>query len=463
MPDERILLIEPDPRRQLLISSSLFRSGFQVTATTDIPTALAEMRRKEPEGIVFDIGDPPRHTNEILTALRKQSATVPILALVTPEHVAVAVELLESEVEDFVLRPPQALELATRLRRMLERHELKSRVDYYQMQAARKGGFRDDEVLSKSMQRLVEQAQRVAPIRATVLITGESGVGKELIARELHRRSPRCEMPFIALNCAAMPTTLIESELFGHEKGAFTGAHTRVRGKFELADGGTIFLDEIGEMEISTQAKLLRILEQKDFMRLGGDQNLAVDVRLIAATNANLDQQVREGAFRRDLYYRLKVIQLRVPPLRERRADLPALVTRFLEELARANAVPSKTMDPAAMKRLERYNWPGNVRELKNLIESLLVSARDSVIGTDDLPPSVSGDAAPLERRELAGLTLEEVERELLRQTLEKFGGNRTHTARALGIGVRTLQRKILSYQLDIAPRRRGTLKHLSR
>jgi transcriptional regulator with PAS, ATPase and Fis domain len=306
------------------------------------------------------------------------------------------------------------------------------------------------------MRRLTDRMKRVAPMRSTVLIFGESGVGKELVARSIHFNSPRRDQPFVALNCAAIPSGLIESELFGHEKGSFTGAHARVRGKFEIAHRGTLFLDEIGEMAHVTQTKLLRVLETREFMRIGGDRRVQVDVRVIAATNADLERLVVEKHFRQDLYYRLKVVTLTVPPLRERREDIAALSRLFLDQLSRANAIPQKRLTPAALEAMTEFGWPGNVRELKNLLESLLVSVVGTEIGLQDLPNYIHGDrVAPPASDYPPGTALEAMERDLIRRTLEQTGGNRTHSAEILGIGVRTLQRKIKSYGIAIPPRRR--------
>jgi len=299
-------------------------------------------------------------------------------------------------------------------------------------------------------------------MRSTVLIYGESGVGKELVARSIHFNSPRRNNPFIALNCAAMPGNLIESELFGHEKGSFTGAHARVRGKFEIAHRGTLFLDEIGEMDPGTQAKLLRVLEEQEFMRVGGSRSIRVDVRVIAATNADLESMVARATFRRDLYYRLKVVTIAVPPLRDRREDVPALVSTFLDQLSRENAVYRKSVTPDVMSAFQDHAWPGNVRELKNMLESLLVSVPGEVIRLEDLPSSVRpARVAPGPAGLRPGVKLEDMERELIERTLEHTGGNRTHSAALLGIGVRTLQRKIRTYGISIAPkRRRPRLRH---
>jgi DNA-binding NtrC family response regulator len=386
----------------------------------------------------------------------RRALGAPVILLVPPAQTAAAVAMLSQGADDYLMRPPNAHEVRARLTRLLERHELDSRLSFLQDEMSKKSGMRKMEARSPAMRALVERMLRVAPMRSTVLIFGESGVGKELVARSIHFNSPRRDRPLIALNCAAIPASLIESELFGHERGSFTGAHARSRGKFEIAHGGTLFLDEIGEMVPETQAKLLRVLEEREFMRVGGDRSVRVDVRVIAATNADLEALVRDGGFRQDLYYRLKVVTLRVPPLRERRLDAPFLVRGFLTDLARANAVEPKTITDEALTALTHYHWPGNVRELKNLIESLLVSVRASEIDAAALPHYVTqGAVAPVSGDLDPGMTLAEMECELIRRTLEFTGGNRTHSAELLGIGVRTLQRKIGSYGLAIPPTRR--------
>jgi DNA-binding NtrC family response regulator len=384
------------------------------------------------------------------------SPATPVLVLVDPARLQAAVQALRHGAEDYLLRPPDPSELRTRLGRILERHDLDSRIALLQGELSKNQGLKNVVSWSPAMQAVLDRVLRIAPLKATVLIHGESGVGKELVARSIHFNSPRRDYPFIALNCAAMPQSLIESELFGHEKGSFTGAHARARGKFEIAHRGTLFLDEIGEMDHATQAKLLRVLEEKEFMRVGGDQSIRVDVRVIAATNADLENMVERSLFRRDLYYRLKVLIVHVPPLRERRQDIPALVETFLDELSRANAVRRKAIVPEALDALTSYHWPGNVRELKNILESVLVSSSGDVIRLEDLPPSVRRENVALERPEMAvGMTLEDMEREMIRRTLEHTGGNRTHCAALLGIGVRTLQRKIREFRLEIPSKRR--------
>jgi len=293
-----------------------------------------------------------------------------------------------------------------------------------------------------AMQDLFERVRRVGNSHATVLIEGESGTGKELVARAIHELSPRADGPFVAINCAALSPSLLESELFGHEKGAFTGAHKTRCGRFELADGGTLLLDEIGEMDPSLQAKLLRALEEMEVVRVGGNAPVRVDVRVIAATNRSLRRRVEEGAFREDLFYRLHVIRIEVPPLRERRGDIPLLIDSMIDELAVLHGLPRPPITEEAVRRLAAARWPGNVRELRNLVERMLLLASGDEIVVDDLPTDLAGGDQDGDR----GLTMRpiaEVERELIRNTLRDLDGNREQAARVLGISTRTLYRRI--------------------
>jgi len=453
--NRRVFLIEPDDRMRDRVEAILMGLGYEVTASAGGEPSLERLDRQPYEAIIASLAwagtDPARRLRAV-----KHAADAPLILLCEPAQATRAVRLLEQGAEDYLLCPPDVVEVRTRLERILERQDLNSRIRFFQGEISKKSGLRTLEARSPAMRTLLERMLRVAPMRSTVLIYGESGVGKELVARSIHFNSPRRARPFIALNCAAIPASLIESELFGHERGAFTGAHSRTRGKFEIAHGGTLFLDEIGEMDPATQVKVLRVLEEREFMRVGGDQSVRVDVRVIAATNADLEQLVAAGGFRQDLYYRLKVVTLRVPTLSERRLDIPQLARGFVEELSRANAVETKTLTEDAMAALLDYSWPGNVRELKNLLESLLVSVTDREIRPEDLPSYVHGDrGGGPGPTVLPGTTLAAMERELIRRTLERTGGNRTHSAELLGIGVRTLQRKIRSYDLAIRPTRR--------
>jgi DNA-binding NtrC family response regulator len=301
------------------------------------------------------------------------------------------------------------------------------------------------------MEAVYNRVLLLAPARTTVLIVGESGAGKELIARSLHYNSNRRDQPFIAINCAAVTETLIESELFGHQKGAFTGAVETVLGKFELADAGTLFLDEVGAMGLATQVRLLRVLEQGEFMRVGGTKTLRVDVRVLAATNTDLDDQVSRGEFRKDLLYRLRVATVEVPPLRSRRDDIPVLARTFVRQLCEENGIAPKDIALDTVAALVEHDWPGNVRELKNLLESLVVTVPDAILLPEHLPDSVRGQRPAVRPPAMpVGTTLSEMERVLIENTLRQLKGNRTRAARMLGIGVRTLQRKIKEHGIEI-------------
>ncbi len=450
---KRIAVVDADPLLRRTTGDIIARAGYRVSAVGS-PEELERILDERHHDAVLAALDGPGSRN--IKRIVEIARGMPVLVLSDTTRLGEAILLLRSGVEDYLLRPPDLAELRGRLERILERPELDSRLAFFQEEMSRRSGLASAEARSKPMRLVLEQVARLAPLRSTVLVLGESGVGKELIARSIHFSSTRRDHPFVALNCAAIPASLIESELFGHEKGAFTGAHVRTRGKFEIAHRGTLFLDEIAELELRTQAKLLRVLEAKEFMRVGGDETLKVDVRVIAATNANLEEMVAARAFRRDLYYRLKVVTLVVPALRDRQDDIPALVHLFLDQLARANALPSRAISDEALAALVSYRWPGNVRELKNVLEGVLVSAPGERIDLDDLPPNVRHERAPAADAVLEpGTTLAEMERELLRITLEHTGGNRTWSAELLGIGVRTLQRKIADYELTIPPRRR--------
>jgi DNA-binding NtrC family response regulator len=446
-------LIASDPDSGRPVRELLAAAGYQVSVES---SATRSPDSRPPDAVLARLDWTEADNAERVSALRQRAGSVPLLLLAPAARVELAVRALRHGADDYLIDPPDRREVEARLEGILERHDLDSQLLYFRNELSKQSAFKSLEARSAAMRAVVERILRVAPLRSTVLIQGESGVGKELVARSIHFNSPRHGGPFIALNCAAMAPSLIESELFGHEKGSFTGAHSRARGKFEIAHRGTLFLDEIAEMEPGTQAKLLRVLEEKEFMRVGGDRSVRVDVRVIAATNADLEARVADGRFRADLYYRLKVLTIRVPPLRERREDIPPLVEAFLAQLARGNAVRPKAIAPEALVALQSHQWPGNVRELKNILESLLVATPGDTIRPEDLPPSVGQSRpAPLSTPLAAGTTLAEMERELIRRTLEHTGGNRTHGAALLGIGVRTLQRKLRVYDLSIPSRRR--------
>lgn len=301
---------------------------------------------------------------------------------------------------------------------------------------------------SSELNKVKTMIQKAAPTKANVLITGESGVGKELVAKAIHDESPRKDKPFVIVHCAALSETLLESELFGHEKGAFTGAESQTRGKFELADGGTIFLDEIGEINLSTQIKLLRVLQEKNFERVGGEKSISVDIRIVAATNKNLEDEVKKGTFREDLFYRLNVVRIQIPSLRERKDDIPLLMHSFLKEFNIENQKNITGFDNHSKIAMFKYQWPGNIRELRNCVESAVVMCNTNQIGIEDLPSSIRENSVEKSISIPLGLSMDEAERIIIQENLLNNGGNKSKTAEILGIGRKTLHRKLIDYGL---------------
>jgi DNA-binding NtrC family response regulator len=446
----RILVLDPDEATGAEALRSLAQDGFRVSAVVTLKRALMLLARRDYDLAVVALGVAGLGPRALFSRLRDAAPAVPIVALVPPGKMDHAVRALKGGAEDYLSKPVDPFELRSRVGRILERQDLADRLAHLQSALSARYSLSSIVQNSPAMKGVVQRISQVAPTNSTVLILGESGVGKELVAKAIHYNSPRRHRPFLAINCSAIPASLIESELFGHERGAFTGAVERVRGKFEMAEGGTIFLDEIGEMDPPTQVKLLRVLEERELMRVGGIRNIRIDVRVLAATNAALQQRIRQGQFREDLYFRLQVITLQVPPLRQRSADLPVLVRTFLDSIARANSLPLKEISPEALFLLGNYAWPGNVRELKNVLESLVVTLPADRIEAADLPPPVRGEGSAEEvlPRVEAGMTMREMERELISKTLARTEGNRTRAARILEIGVRTLHRKIREYNL---------------
>ncbi|MFQ5876752.1 MAG: sigma 54-interacting transcriptional regulator [Acidobacteriota bacterium] len=448
---KQILLIEEAgearPFRSLLRSM-----GQQVTVVPDPAAALETAAREEFDMALVGIGMAGGGPAGLLGRLRALARIPSILILADQSEADRAVRTLALGADDYLLKPADRLEVRTRVGRILRWQDLDDRVLRLQKELSRKYLLGNLVTRSQGMRRVRAQILQVAAARSTVLIQGESGVGKELVAKAIHYNSPRRDAPFIAINCSAIPITLIESELFGHERGAFTGAFERQKGKFELAHGGTIFLDEIGDMDLRTQAKLLRVLEEREFMRVGGAREVRVDVRVLAATNSDLEALIDRRQFRQDLYFRLKVISIRVPPLRERVGDIPDLSRLFLDRICRENGLPPRRLTRKAIAALQRYSWPGNVRELKNVLESTAITGRGEWIRSADLPSPVrdGGAARSPGYRPRVGATLAEMQRDLIRRTLVHTRGNRTHAARALHIGVRTLQRRIKDYGIEV-------------
>jgi two-component system nitrogen regulation response regulator NtrX len=447
-----ILIVDDEPQILQTISGLLQDENFEVLTATEGESALKKVREELPDLVLLDIALPGRDGLEILKDLKDQQPTLPVIMISAYGSVENAVKATRLGAYDFIEKPPHADKVLLSVRNALEMARLSEENRRLRQQAA---PVREIIGQSEAIQQVREKLRLVAPTSASVLITGENGTGKELVARALHYLSPRSHRLFVEVNCAAIPEDLIESELFGHEKGAFTGATGRRQGKFDLAHEGTLFLDEIGDMSLKTQAKILRILEEQRFERVGGSRPIQVDVRIVAATNKNLEAEIAKGTFREDLYHRINVIPLHVPPLRERQEDIPLLSQHFLQEVAQENQAPLKTLTPRALEVLAAQPWPGNVRELKNFIWRVFLLTPHSVIDAEDLPlerPDSINLAGNLSA--LLGLpdfreARARFEREFLKRKLREHNGSVSATAEAIGLERSHLYRKLRAYNLE--------------
>jgi two-component system response regulator HydG len=449
----RVLVVDDDEAHAEALSEALELDGCVVRVAHSGGRAIELLSEETFDACLTDLVMPDRSGIEVLREAIQLQPDCAVLLVTGHESVRTAVEAMREGALDYLSKPVDLSELRTRLQRAVESVRLRRTNVELQRQLDKRFGFEGIIGRAPAMQRLFDVLGQVSGTSATVLILGESGTGKELVARAIHTNSPRAKKPFVPVNCAALSEGLIESELFGHVKGAFTGAVAAKEGRLVYADGGTLFLDEVGDMPLATQAKLLRVLETREVVPVGGNQSRRVDVRLVSATNRDLEQMVREGTFREDLFYRLKVVTLRMPPLRERTADIPLLVDHFLHEFASLHGRVLRGIAPEVRAALVRYEWPGNVRELRNAIENMVLLARGDVLTLDDVPDAVRA-GGPAARRaagahELAGRSLAEVERDLIAANLELSGGNREKTAKLLGIGERTLYRKLKEYGLS--------------
>jgi two-component system response regulator HydG len=389
---------------------------------------------------------------EALKEIKHLSPGIPVIIVTAYASVDTAVEALKAGAYDYITKPLDIDELKLLMEKALQFHHLEQENLLLKERLNDRFDFSKIIGRSHSMQKVFDTIGLVAPSEATVLITGESGTGKELIANAIHQNSPRKDRPFIKINCATLPSNLIESELFGHEKGAFTGAVARKKGRFLLAHNSSIFLDEIAEMAPVTQAKILRVLQEREFESVGGTHTTKVDTRLMAATNKNLEEEIRSGRFREDLYYRLNVVRVDVPPLRDRQDDIPLLADFFLKSYAEKNRKLLKGFTPRAVDLMMRHEWPGNVRELENVVERAVIMARGEMITPMDFPEILKELDDELKSTSLnlgPGRSLKEVEKEMILRTLEETGGNRTHAANILGISRRTLQMKLKEYGIN--------------
>jgi DNA-binding NtrC family response regulator len=434
-----ILIVDDEREHAQVMCEAIQRVGHKCDVTYSLPEARAKLERKRYDVVVTDlVMDGRRDGLEVLHEAQKLDPPPPVI-LVT----------LSEGAYDYIEKPLDLEYFRAQVNRAAERAALAKENQALQAQILEGSGFEGIVGKSAAIQRVVQTARQVAQSDIPVLIMGESGTGKELVARAIHNNSRRRRSRLMPLNCAGLSESILEDELFGHVKGAFTGAQTDREGRFEAADGGTLFLDEIGDMPAAMQAKLLRVLENGEVVRLGSNDPIRVDVRLISATNRNLEQMVADKQFREDLFFRIKGVSITIPPLRERREDIPLLIHYFMQSAAERYNKPLDGITPEAQQKLMSYGWPGNVRELKNVIENMIVLSPSPKIGVESLPPEIRPSAAGAKgTSSLVGLTMEEIEREAIAQTLKSTEGNREQAAKLLGMGERTLYRKIKEYGL---------------
>jgi DNA-binding NtrC family response regulator len=442
---ERVLVAEDDRATRLGLTELIEAWGFVAEGAADGEEALAKVTTFRPSIIVTDLVMPRMGGLDLLKALQDQLSDLSIIILTAQGSVETAVEAMKVGAYDYLTKPVDPQRLRILLDKVVERQETLREVAALRRQLRERGSFGRLIGNSPAIRRVYRTIEQSAPTSASVLVWGGSGTGKELVAQTIHQLSPRAQFPFVAINCAAIPETLLESEIFGHEKGAFTGAFDRRQGCFELAHKGTLFLDEIAEMTPATQVKLLRVLQERAFRRLGGRQELSVDVRVIAATNLNPQDAVQKGKLRDDLFYRLNVFAIELPPLRDRREDIPLLVDAFLQEFNARNGKTVRAVSQPALRILEQYSWPGNIREMRNVMERATILAGGSFVEPEHLPPHLSKlpDVGRPGLMLTPGITVEEAETRLIRLTLEHTRNNKTRAAEILGISLKTLHNKL--------------------
>ena len=448
-----LLLVDDDPTTLESLGNALIEEGFRVRLAASGEKAIVLLEEDPPDALVTDVMMGSVSGMQLLDytmAHHPETAVVVVTGFATVES---AVEAMRKGAYDYLTKPIDLDKLSLIIRKALEANHLLLENRRLRQELQKRFSFGQLIAKSAVMQHILERIERVASTNVTVLIEGESGTGKELIASAIHYNSPRREGPLVKVSGVSLAETLIESELFGHERGAFTGATSRRRGRFEQADGGTLFLDEVGDLPLSIQVKLLRVLQERTFERVGGEETLSVDVHLIAATNQDLETLIQEGRFREDLYYRLNVVSIKVPPLRDRPDDIPPLVHRFLEEFRDLHRTQVQSISSKTLKALMAYNWPGNVRELRNCLESVVVLARGPVIELENIPEHIRLGS----EREMVsfpvGTPLRELEKTFVLKTLASLGGNKSATAEKLGIGLKTLYRRLEEYGVRLDER----------
>ena len=456
MSRKRILVVDDDESLRWVTQAQLQQGGYEVTAVADGNAALESIRQAPPDLVITDLKMPGMSGLELLRKIRTDYPGIIVIMVTAFGTVENAVEAMKAGAYDYVTKPVNMDELRLIVNRGLEHLDLQEEVRLLRSSLDQKYGFENILGRSKSLLYVLDMASRAAQATSTVLIRGETGTGKELLAKAIHFNSRRRDRPFVTINSGAIPKDLLESELFGHVKGSFTGALANKRGKVELADGGTLFLDEIGELPLELQVKLLRLIQQGEVEKLGVVGTTKVDVRIIAATHRNLQAMVEDGAFREDLYYRLAVIPLELPPLRERADDIPELVQHFFLRAKDQQGRPELVLPPHLLPYFTGYTWPGNVRELENIIERIVVLARGDEITLNDLPDFLRRERPAVEALHLdlppEGISLESVEKELIMRALEKFSGNQTHAAQYLDISRKTLIYRMEKFGLRKEP-----------
>jgi DNA-binding NtrC family response regulator len=446
-----ILIVEDDREMARFLTELLREERYEIEVALDGSSALERHKRGKFDLTITDLMMPGMKGTELVARLKALDPDHPVLLITAFGTIESAVEAMHAGALNYITKPFRSEEILLHVRRALEQRSLRKELERLRTEVRGRYQFSNLIGRSETMERIFDAVAQVSDLPANILITGESGTGKELIARAIHFNSARARGPFVPLNCAAVPGALLESELFGYVRGAFTDAKKDRRGLFQEASGGTLFLDEIGEVAVNLQAKLLRAIEEKEVRPLGANKNEKVDARLISATNRDLEQRVREGSFRQDLYYRLNVIRIELPPLRERTEDIPALVEHFIQKFADQARRSVAGIDNDALMALMSHRWPGDVRELEHTIERAVLMGKNATIGVDDLPQAMfiaSHNDPPLERAVAKGYTLYELEREYIQRVMETTKGNKTEAARILGVDRTTLYRKLEEYKV---------------
>jgi DNA-binding NtrC family response regulator len=445
-PKGRILVVDDEINARNALMELLTEDGYTVESAADGFKALGKAADFAPDLVLTDLKMPGMDGLQLLAKLREGGGDVPVIVMTAFGEVETAVRAMRDGARDYLAKPVNVGELSVVVARELEQRRIRIEAGLLRERVAEKYSFQNIVGSSTAMQSVFKTVVQVAGARASVLLTGESGTGKELIAAAIHEHSPRAKGPFVKLHCAALAESLLESELFGHERGSFTGAVARREGRFMQANHGTLFLDEIGEISPAIQVKLLRFLQEREFERVGGNETLSVDVRVIAATNRNLLHRVEEGKFREDLFYRLNVINLEMPALRARPSDIPLLAGHFLRKYAAENDKQLRGFTAEALEQLSTYNWPGNVRELENVVERAVILARSPEISVADLPPQLAA-VRTRDGIEIPGATMDDIERYAITKTLESTGGSTSRAAEILNISVRKVQYKLHEYE----------------